>query len=50
MPPPPTQKSDYFNEGIIDDAEEKKIKEWKWKNEKEMEKIEEIVTKMKIEE
>jgi len=49
-PPPPTQKSDYFNEGIIDDAEEKRIKEWKWKNEKEMEKIEEKVTKMKIEE
>ncbi len=48
--PPITQKSDYFNEGIIDDVEEKKIKEWKMKNEKEMEKIEEKVTKMKIEE
>jgi len=43
-------KSDFFEEGIITEEEEQQIQLWKMQNEKEMEKIEEKVTRMKIEE
>jgi len=45
-----TNKNDFFEEGIISDEEEKQIKEWKLHTEIQMDKIEEKVAKMKIEE
>ncbi|ORX51809.1 hypothetical protein BCR36DRAFT_287386 [Piromyces finnis] len=43
-------KNDFFEEGIITEEEEGQIQAWKLHNEKEMDKIEEKVTRMKIEE